>query len=246
MRVAVLTLCYNEEDTIGGVIKNWEGLVEKHLVLHSDKPWHGGELPPDETENIVKRFKHTEFIRIQWDSETQQRNWGLGRLYDFDYVLIVDADEFYERKDCEKIINYLGKEKNKYDNVDCYRVSKINTYFKDLDYRLDPRDTHEPVIALNPKKIVFTEHRCVNTQCQIPFNLIMHHTTYCRNRNRLASKLEQFEHHDSVKSFWIEEVYDKWNPQVAEGMDNLRAYGHENSKAIYDPAPQEIRFLISP
>ena len=104
MRIAVLTLVYNEEDTIGGVIKNWEGLVEKHLVLHSDKPWHGGELPPDETENIVKRFKHTEFIRIQWDSETQQRNWGLGRLYDFDYVLIVDADEFYERKDCEKML----------------------------------------------------------------------------------------------------------------------------------------------
>lgn len=240
MKIAVLTLVYNEETTIGAVIKNWEGLVDKHLVLHTNKPWHGKDLPPDRTEEIVKSFKNTEFIRGNWIREHDQRNFGLGRLYDYDYVLIVDADELYTREDAEKIVNSLGKELPFYDNLDCYRVGDIKTYFKNLDYALDPADTHQPVLALNPKKVSFTEVRIPSTSYQIPIDVTLHHLTYCRQRERLVNKLEQFEHWDGVKSFWMEEKFDKWTPD----MEDVRAYGHEKSKAIFNPAPQEIKDLI--
>jgi len=242
MRVAVLTICYNEEETIGQVIKNWEGLAHKHLVLHTDKPWNGIDLPPDRSEEIVRSFKNTEFLRLPWKSEMDQRNWGLAYLYDYDYVLIVDADEFYTQKDQDTILSRLGVKNDFEDNQWCYRIPLIETYFKSLDYRLDPPDGHQPVVAVDPKKVVFTDSRLVSTPYQIPIEgTAMHHATYLRNEKRLRSKLTQFEHCDQVRKNWMEEIYKKWTPE----MENVRSYGSEQSKAIYNPAPQEIKDLIA-
>jgi glycosyltransferase involved in cell wall biosynthesis len=242
MKIAVLTICFNEEETIGQVINNWDGLVYKHLVLHSDKPWHGLDLPPDRTEEIVRSFRHTEFIRLPWKSEHDQRNWGLAYLYEYDYVLIVDADEFYTKADQEIILSRIGQKNAFEDNQWCYRIPLIETYFKSLDYRLDPPDGHQPVIAVDPKKIVFIDCRIPSTPYQIPIDgVTMHHATYLRNEKRLRSKLTQFEHHDQVKRNWMDEVYTKWSPE----MEDVRAYGSEKSKAILNPAPQEIKDLIS-
>jgi len=240
MRLACLTLSYNDEDLIGAVIKNWQGIVEKHLVLHSDKPWHGKEEKPDRTEEIVKSFPHTEFIRLAWKNEAEQRNWGLARLYDFDYVLIVDSDEFYTRKDQKKILEKISDRSRFYDNYDCYRIANVRTYFKTTDYILDPPDTHKPVVAVNPKKILFKEARIPNTDYQILIDATLHHLSYCRSDEKIKSKLEHFEHYNQIKKDWFEKVWLKWTPE----MEDIRAYGHEKSKAKYSPLPEEIKNLI--
>jgi hypothetical protein len=208
------------------------------LVLHSDKPWHGEEQPRDKTEEIVRKFGNSEFIRMNWRSEKDQRNWGLARLYDYDYVLIVDADELYTAEDRNKIYNSLGKENRFEDNNYCYRIPKVRTYYKSLNYVLDPPDTHEPIIAVNPKKILFTEARIPNTDYQIPIKATLHHLSYCKSDEKIKNKFQQFEHFNEVKENWYNEVW------KTDRKEDVRAYGVENSKVVFSPAPEEIKNII--
>lgn len=236
MEIAILTIAYNEQDTIKAVMEQWKDF--KHLVLHSEKPWNGKNEPKDNTEEIVKRFKNAEFIRMDFKNEEEQRNYGLKMLYDYDYVLIVDADELYISDDRKKILNTIGKINNYEDNNFCYRASKVITYYKDLNHRLYPSDTHEPVIAVNPKKIFFKEARIPNTDYQIPISVKLHHLTYCKSDKKMKNKFNQFSHFNQVKENWYNEVWKK------DKIDNVRAYGDINSKAVFSPAPEEIKKII--
>jgi glycosyltransferase involved in cell wall biosynthesis len=213
MKIAVLTITYREAPLLKAVLKNWRGKVYKHLVLESKKPWHGQELPEDGTKQLVESFPNTEYISLNWVSEAIQRNWGLAYLHDYDYVLIVDADELYTTEEQAKILDRIGKKMPFEDNQWCYRIPRIKTYFKTTEYALNPPDYHEPVVAVDPKKVVFTETRQVTTDFQIPIEgVMMHHLTYLRDDMRLFHKLRQFEHCNMVKERWYEDKWLKWTP----------------------------------
>lgn len=238
MRVAVLTLAYNEELLIGAVLKNWAGLITHHLVLHSDKPWNGVELPYDRTEEICQRYG-AEFIRLPWTSEEEQRNWGLAYLYDYDYVLIVDADELYTKQDQYTILAMLRDPGTRHDHTDAFKAIKVKTYFKTTQYRLDPMDTHQPIIAVNPKRMLFNEVRMLHNQYAVPVDVTLHNLAYCRGELRTAQKFTQFGHADIVRKDFLER-WQNWTPD----SDDVRAYGHEKSKAIIDPLPNELQELL--
>jgi glycosyltransferase involved in cell wall biosynthesis len=240
-KIAILTITYNEDWILESCIKNWEGKVHKHLVLHSDKPWHGTELPHDNSQSICEKYPHVEFVRLNWRSEQEQRNWGLAKLYDYDYVFIVDSDELYTTEDQFKILDRVGQVHKFEDNNYCYRIDNIITFFKRPDYILDPPDSHHPLFAVNPKKILFKEHRIPNSSFQIPIDVKLYHATYLRPDIRLFTKLGQFEHYDQIKKNWFTEKWLKWTPE----MDDLRSYGHEKSKAVKYDTPQEILNLLN-
>ena len=68
MNCAILTLSYREGDIIESVIKNWQGLVRRHLVLESRTPWHGAELHQDQTKEICDKYPHVEYVSLDWKS----------------------------------------------------------------------------------------------------------------------------------------------------------------------------------
>ncbi len=242
MRVAVCTIAYREAATIGAVIRNWKGKCERHLVLLSSEPWHGMSLQDDGTKEIATRLG-AEVIELPFPSETSQRNWALAHLYDFNYVLQVDADELYEEADQLKILEALGTNAGEWrvDSKNCYRIPIIETYFKSQDYVLSPRDSHQPCIALNPKVVTFKKWRMPSQDYQLAIpDVKMHHVTYLRNDLRLYHKFQQFEHYDQVHPGWFHEKWKKWD----ESMDDVRAYGNEKSKAVPYDMPAEIRELL--
>ncbi len=242
MKVAVMTIAYCEEEFIGAVMRNWLGKVHKHFVFISKKPWHGMELPQDKTADIV-RLHGGEVVQLPWVSETAQRNWALGHLHEYDYVLIVDADELYTDADTLKILDTLGTNGTEFrvDNKNCYRAPEMKTYFKSPDYVLDPPDTHKPSIAIDPKRATYRDCRIPSQDYEIFVpGITLHHLSYLRNDLRLYHKMKQFEHYNQVQDSWYEEVWKKWTPE----MDNVRAYGREHSKAVLDPMPEEIRELV--
>lgn len=241
MKVGVLTLAYNEEQFIGAVLENWRGKVSRHVVLLSSKPWHGVELPRDKSAEICKHYG-VEVISLPWPSETAQRNWGLGYLSDCDYVLQVDADELYEEKDQLTLLSALGTKAGEdfVDNTNCYRTSGMITYFKTPDYVLDPPDGHWPVVAINPLKATFMDCRVPSQDYQLVLPITMHHVSYLRNDLRLWHKMQQFEHYNQVRPSWFSDVWQKWEP----GMANVRSYGVETSTTKLQPMPDEIRGLI--
>ena len=241
-RVAIMTIAYNEEDFIGAVVRNWKGKVHKHCVFLSSKPWHGQELPKDKTEEIAKSHG-AEVVSMHWPSETAQRNYALGYLRDYDYVLIVDADELYTEADTFKILDTLGTTGGEWrvDNINCYRIGTMKSYFKTTDYILDPPDTHKPNVAIDPKKTTFRDCRIPSQDLEILVpDVVMHHVSYLRNDLRLYHKMKQFEHYNQVSNEWFNEVWKKWHPD----SENVRAYGREISKAVQDPMPEEIKKLL--
>lgn len=243
MRVAVCTIVYNEDAFIGAVVNNWKGKVAKHLVLSSSIPWHGMSLHADKTNEIAQKLG-AEVISRQWSSETSQRNWGLGYLADFDYVLAVDSDELYEESDQLKILESLGQNAGEFrvENTNCYRVPSVVTYFKTPGFVIEPPDTHEPLIAINPRVSVFKDCRLPSQQYVIPIpGVKMHHLTYLREDIRLWHKLHQFEHFDQVRRDWFESVWKKWTPE----MVNVRNMGYELARAVPGVMPDEILTLLS-
>lgn len=242
MKVAVQILCYNEESSLAAVLHNWRDIVPTISVFHTDKPWHGPELPPDYSERICDELG-AEFIRLPWRSETEQRNWALGHHHRFDYVIVVDADELYTRADQNTLLATIGNppDEEMHDNLWCYRAQHVKTYFKSPEYELNPPDSHRPIVAIDPKKALFTDCRIPSSQYQIPVDITMHHLSYLRPEARLFQKMQQFEHHDRVRADFADD-YRKWEP----GSDtNVRSHENEASRAVPTTMPHDIQRLLA-
>lgn len=242
MKIAILTIAYNEDEYIAPCIKQWKEYNLHHLILISAKPWNGEPVEKDRTEEIARNLG-VEVVVQDWRTEKEQRNWGLARLYDYDFVLIVDANEFYTEQDRKIILEYLHSKSNE----PCFRAEKVITYWKTPEYILDPPDTHKPLIAVNPKKIKIYEVRePMNVLDTRPWDyqpiipVSIHHFSWVRSDKKVKEKIKQWSHSDIVKDNWYENVWLKWKPE----MNDIRPYGIEKSRAIKKSAPQEIINLI--
>jgi len=250
-KYAVFTVAFNEEEYITACINNWKGVVDKHLVLVSTKPWNG-DCATDTT-FFKSRNAGAETIAGAWKTEAEQRTWGLARLYDYDYVIIVDADELYTKEDQKKIINRLD---NPIDisyrsdiGIPAFRCKTFTTYWKNPDYILDPKDRHKPIIAVDPKQLYCHEHRQFmyinNSTGSLEYapeiDINCHHMSWAKPDHKVAEKINSFSHCDDIRPNWFDEVWMKWSP----GDETLiRPYGQEQYRAVYSPAPEEIKDLI--
>ncbi len=238
-KLAVITPAYKDENLITACINQFKTFGLRHLILVSAKPW-GGITPKGEdfTATIAKKLGAEVHVQY-WPDEVAQRNWGLAYLYDYDYVITVDADEFFTQKDIQRMIDVLN-------NTDepCYRAPNIKTYWKTSEYRYEPGDQHEPIIAVNPKKCRFYDCRHlakiddnVPEMYQPIMPIQMYHFSWVRPDARIDEKLDIFSNILDIKDNWYQDIWLKWVP---EDTENVRPYGKEKSKIIKDPAPDEI------
>lgn len=243
MRVAVCTIAYNEAEHIERCINQFKPWGLRHVVLVSTKPWNGTPTEYDGTVQIAERAG-AEVIVGYWSTEAEQRNYGLAMLRDYDWILIVDADELYSQTDIAKLISTLSQA-----TTPAARTNKMVTYWKTTDYVFDPADGHEPIIAVNPKKALFSEHRQIRqfvdhvpefSQELIPVTI--HHMSWVKSDAKVKEKIQSFSHADQIRPGWYEEVWLKWTPE----MENIRPYGRERSQAVKKPAPMEIMQYFNP
>src|SRR6185295_13302669 len=128
MQLSVCTIAYNEAEWIGACIDQFRPLAARHVVLVSATPWFGRAARDDGTAEIARQAGADVYVQA-WPSESEQRNWGLARLYDSDYVLIVDADELYSRSGVGRLSRCLAETREP-----CFRASEMRTYWKTTDY----------------------------------------------------------------------------------------------------------------
>ncbi len=252
-KYAILSICYNEAKYIKACIKNWEDVVDKHLVLVSRKPWNGIEFEDDGTFTIAKECG-AEVILGEWKTEAEQRNIGIARLHDYDYVLIVDPDELYTKSDQQKILSELDNPRTeayrKDRNIPAFTVSKITTYWKNYNYIFDPPDKHKPIIAVDPMQVYCTEHRqfklSLNDDKYLPYikpvDVECHHFSWAKTNKKVLEKIQSYSHAEAIPAEWYENIWEKWKP----GCDiKVKPYGKEESMAVFKPAPQEIINLLN-
>ncbi len=254
MQVAVLIQAYNEAEYIGAAIRQWKGLIDKIVVQVPILPWKGSPQKDDGTADIARK-EGAEVIIQHWINEKEQRNWGCTRLYDYDYVITLDADEFITLKDRKKLLNVLSLGRPKRDDAsflsskqkeDCYTTKNIITYWKN-DYIIKENSGHKPIIAVDPKKVKFYDCRIPSKveenkplNWQPPIDITIHHFSWSRPDNKIEAKIQNFSHADDIPIGWYKNTYLNWS----EGKHDVLPYGGKQLFVIKESAPQEIIDLI--
>jgi hypothetical protein len=130
-----------------------------------------------------------------------------------------------------------------------FRCKRMKTYWKTHEYTFEPEDNHKPIIAVDPKQTYCFEHRnfkfmnnirdYINYSPEIP--VTCYHFSWAKTDEKVREKIQSFSHADDIRPNWYENVWEKWVP---DSKMLVRAYGMEQSIAIYEPAPEEIVALI--
>lgn len=231
MKLASVTPCYREESFIGACLDGLPG-VDKFVVI-SEKPFFGEALPMDKTEEIAIE-KGAEVIKGTWPEDSHMRNLVINLCQDYDWILTFDADEHMTAEDFEKFKKFLSET-----DKPAVAVTTMNTYFKSFDYRVDPREKFNPIIAVKPSTR-FTYIRGINSDFSMtPEDIIFHHFSYAKSDEAMYKKVTTFSHandFDGIK--WYNEVWKKWTP---ESKNFHPTHPNQYEGVIYDPAPKEIR-----
>lgn len=204
-KVGVLIRSYHLTEYLDLVIKQyaWCGRI---LVLNYKFP--GVEESPDDTKKIALE-NNCEYLTGECIEQHQVFNLGLEKLKDCDCVFISDADEFLQRKDMDIIVELIQQ----YDAV----LAKVIDYI-DRDTILRPRD-HHPIVAVNPKKVLFEKVRNYNGYNYTTDEIIMHHFGYAWKDKELDWKYKN-------------KLYDSFNELMAQETESY-------------PCPLEIRNAIT-
>lgn len=170
----------------------------------------------------------------EWASEAHQRNFGLEYFKGYDWVLMVDADEFYTSASLRELSASLEQD------ADAIVASDMQVYWKNFDYRVTPQQEDNPIVVIRPSQH-FTHAR--QAWCnQTDTKATLHHLSYVRDDNNMWKKISSFEHavdFDIVD--WYEDVWLKWTPE----MQNLHPVNPSQFyQAVRKPLPKEIRELF--
>jgi len=236
LRFAICTVAYNEADWIRACILQFKTLIERHVVLVSSHPWLGDVTPDDGTAQLA-RDSGAEVHVQHWESESEQRNWGLALLIDYDYVLIVDADELYSRSAIRQMLVSLEQMRDPY-----FRVAEMQTYWKTRDYVCAPPEAWDPpIVAVDPKRARFRMQRQVEIlngerppAGKVPVTL--HHMSWVKSDAKVREKLSTFSHARHIKPGWYENVWLRWTPDTLD-MRDMAPYSRDEMYAIYSPCP---------
>lgn len=236
MRVAVASICYNEARFIEPFLKHIPDWIEEKLVLVSTEPWFGEPEPDDGTADLARLHEAT-VIEHDWASETDQRNAGQEYLYDFDWVIWLDPDEFLDDWAWDKL-NYLITHGSLKNSGDAYVVARQLTYWKD-GYVADPPRDYQQMILCRPS-VKFVDKRVVGC----PYGVLpveLHHFSWARTDKEVWSKITHYAHaFDFDTKRWYNDVWLKWKPGMRDVHPTTPETLHE---LIPAKLPKELKDL---
>ena len=234
MNWATITICYNEEKRIRQALQNRkDGGYETNLVMLSEKPFYGKEYPKDRTEEIAEEMG-AEVIKGVWSQDDPMLNVGLNVLKGFDYVLFLAPDEFLTREDHIALRRFVEGQ----GDYPAFAVSKMNTYFKSSEWRVEPREDYKPIIVVDPKKTQFRDIRSVTSNFgYLPADITLYHYSWVRGDEEVRRKLDNFSHAPQITPNWYEEVWEKWTPDTKDFHPMNPPQYHS---VVKDPPPEEF------
>lgn len=236
MRIGVLTVAFGEERFIGACIKQFEGFpITDHLVLASTLPWYGKELP-DETADVARLFGATVIVQ-DWDDENEQRRFGLDYLANNDWILIVDADEYYTKRAIGKIFDTLAAAPQEHKVYESWRME---TYWKSWNWAVRPM-LYPPVIAVRPGVYPSNIRNFEYEKFKMPFGVTTYHLSYARTDAEILRKIKSWGHAHEVPASWYEDFWLNWGFETRDFNPTRPDIFHE---IVESPIPDELKDLI--
>ena len=122
MQIATHILAYNVNSSIKEVIENISPHVDKIFIAYPKRPWayklteRNNRQNPTSLDFILECSKghNVEIIKGDWEYDEDTRNecFELAKSQGFDWFMLQDADEFFDDKGWDLILNELKKSKN--------------------------------------------------------------------------------------------------------------------------------------
>lgn len=230
MRLACVTVAYKEERFIKPFIQKMQNRVEEIVVLNSATPWNG-DVEPDNTAAIAESLGATVF-KEHWPSEHEQRNAGQEYCADYDWIIVLDPDEYILDFQWNKLLSILGQT-----DQDALVVGGMNTYWR-RGYIIDPPEPHTPIIAVRPH-VRFFETRCVASHWS-PADIIVEHFSWARSDEEVWRKITHYGEAGKFDAYdWFSNV---WSDR--ERLENLHPINPPDLKrAVPVELPEELEEL---
>jgi hypothetical protein len=235
MKIGALTLAFRERDFIKANIKQFDGVDIHHLVVCSNTAWHG-DYQRDRTYEFA-RHAGADVVIQNFGADAQQRNYGLRHLAreGCDWALVVDADEFYTKRNIYKLIDCLD------DQYDVITAPRMSVYWKTPEYRIipDPQPDN-PIVAIKTDK-EFSWSRLSDEKNRTTTSAHFHHLSYVRSDKEMKIKMGVSEHVGEWIEGWYPNVWEAWTPE----SENLHpVVPSQFQKTIIRPVPDEIMELL--
>lgn len=221
MKFCVQILGFDNKDFFHQCLDNCGPHFDKIFIGYSKVPFaYIPEARKTITNSLSKEFileskfvEKIELIEDIWDYEEEMRNRCLdeAKKQGFDYMFIIDPDEFYQAESFSENQRYIEE----HPDFDFYYTYWIN-FWKNRDYILiDANGGYEqvsPTVVVNLKTSTkFLSRRSTNgtRSAQLPKN--MYHLAYVRTNEEMHRKCNTQSHsNDFLKDFynikWL-----KWN-----------------------------------
>lgn len=230
MKIAALSLVYNEEALVKGCIRSLKPFVEpgSHVMVVGLKPYYGKAEEADRSFDIAAE-EGAHVMSGIYKLDHQQRNDGLNFLDDgtFDWVLCSDVDMWFEHDTVDALIRRLKDVKE--DAV----VMAQDSYWKDTNHRLIG-DKFMPVVAVRPH-VRFSYIGNVDCPYHKISDLKLHHLAWCAPKD-IKKKVMTYSHAPEFDgNTWYSQYYETWRP----GMKAVLPTGRFDVE--YNPLPDELR-----
>lgn len=201
MKIASLTVAYNEEDLIKGCLELLD--VDFKLIIIPKRTFSGIEIKnSDKTAEIAQQCGATVIYEDIY-VESEIRNHGLKLLesWGYEYALIVDSDEYWSY---ESIINIKKEIEN---NPQIAYKSQMDFFFRRPTWKIEGMKNNRAIICMRtdqqfdikyPRK--FKNAKLVNIGK-------IYHFSYVRTPEKIKEKIESFSHFAEIRKNWYDKVY---------------------------------------
>lgn len=230
MKIGALTIAYNEEPLITGCIKCLEDVVDTHIIMLSEKPYHGQMYMPDRTADIAEDLG-AYVVRGCWQEEHTQRNVGIKMLQGYDWIITTDADMWILKEDLKKLVSILTMTEEK-----AFIIEQI-AYWKDTNHIL-VGDDFKPVIAIKPS-VLFSHIGCIDTPFAEATGVKIHHINWCEPKD-ILKKVTTYSHAPEFNGeLWYRTHYQTWTPDMKYAVLPNKTF-----EVSYSPLPEELRCYL--
>jgi len=209
MKLAVATVAYREERFMPKFIMAMQDRVDEILVLNSTKPWEGENEPNQDRTAAMARSLGATVVAYDWKSEEDQRNAGQEFLCDYDWIIVLDPDEYFDNDNWNRLVEFL-----EVTDADAVIVQGQYTYWKN-GYVADPPRDYPQLVAVRPH-VRFVDKRVVGSNYVVA-PVWVHHFSWARTNEEVLRKITHYAH---AKDFnikeWYEDVWLKWKPGMID------------------------------
>jgi len=241
MKIGAIVAVNCDKENIWYCLRGIYDFCDEVVVVYSDVTWTGTKKE-DETVKIIDTFpdedRKLKIIKGSFLTQPEQRNVGLKYLKEnnFDYVFVVDSDEFYSPSTLTSARGFIAKNPNKL----AFRVF-FRQMWKTLEWVLVPNKEFFAFFKLlpefnftGPSRQAYYGTKSRSSKKHILMNMETIHNVDCFHLTCVCSdaymkeKLLTRNYRDKVISRWFENVWLKWTPE----MKNL----HPTKPEIYKTA----------